>query len=261
MASLPERTVESWLAVELETWFPGVHLWAPTQNSIGNWDLGALGAGKVLIFECKGCQSLVQGHTIPINRKQLWRYTFGPHFTSVRVHVFYVLPSPPWPGNPPGWSGAQPPGAALPVPHAAERTMGVGGGCWNWFYVTTPSLLWAALAGMASVNTCRLPNASRLGLPQHRWGPLGGMQRLSDFLEDVARCRRVPVTGATDADGPEPDRDWRRPRGREPLDEEQEGDLPVEPARGQSEEPPSDDAREAAPTPLAAFIPIDALAT
>jgi hypothetical protein len=43
-SSIPERTVESWLAVELEVWFPSVRLWAPIQNAAGNWDLATQGS-------------------------------------------------------------------------------------------------------------------------------------------------------------------------------------------------------------------------
>ena len=266
-SSIPERTVESWLAVELELWFPGVRLWAPTHSAAGNWDLSAQGVGKLLIFECKGCNPLQRGHSVPINMPQLQRYAVGAEFGPVRRHVVYVLPSPPWSGAAPSPGAPFTPSAALPVAYADQRLVGPAGGCWEWFHVVPAMTLWRSLmsAGLASVNTRRLPSPPSLNLAPHRLGRLPGTQRLADFLEDVARCRRIPLTGV-DPGGPGrgagPD-SWRRPPGRGPSDDSGPAgdDEPAEPpdvAAGVvfEGEPPEG----SAPTPLAAFVPRGALA-
>lgn len=189
-SSIPERTVESWLAIELELWFPGVRLWAPTQNSIGNWDLSAQGAGKLVIFECKGCQPLKEGHSVPINMPQLKRYAKSPEFRAVREHVFYVLPAPAWSGPAPTPGAPFSPSAALPPGHAAERLAGPAGGCWEWFHVTPAASLWTHLrvTGSQSVNTRRLPNPPTLLLRAH---PLGGAAKNGTPRRLSRRCGQV----------------------------------------------------------------------
>jgi hypothetical protein len=269
-ASIPERTVESWLALELETWFPGVRLWAPTQSAVGNWDVAAQGAGKLLIFECKGCEPLQAGHSVPINMPQLQRYAAGAEFADVRDHVFYVLPAPPWQGPAPAPNAPFAPPAALPAAHAEERLAGPAGGCWEWFHVTLATELLAALnaTGRASVNTRRLPSPPALGLAPHPLGPLPATSRLNDFLDDVANCRRVRLTGTESESGSsEPGAEggeWRRPNGRA------SGGPPVWPGDDQPTEPPErandtqwvgDDHQRSAPTPIVAFIPRRLLAT
>lgn len=272
--SIPERTVESWLALELEVWFPGVRLWAPTQSAAANWDVAAHGAGKLLIFECKGCDPLKAGHSGPINVPQLDRYATSWEFAAVRDHIFYVLPAPSWAGPAPSPPAPFTPPAALPAGHADERLAGPSGGCWQWFHVTPATTLRATLAatGSASVNTRRLPNPPALGLAGHPLGPLPGTQRLADFLDDVATCRRVPLTGAAArgharlSNGPvngDLDNGWRRPDGRD------SGGDPVWPGGGEPREPPEPPTETAhadafpegsAPTPVAAFVPASSLA-
>lgn len=266
-SSIPERTVESWLAVELEVWFPGIRLWAPTQSAAGNWDLAVQGSGKLVIFECKGCDPLKAGHSVPINMPQLQRYAMDVDFAPVRDHVFYVLPAPPWTGPAPSPGGPFTPAAALPAAHADHRLAGPAGGCWQWFHVMPATALWASLiaTGTKSINTRRLPNPPSLGLSPHPRGPVPATQRLGDFLDDVAKCRKVPLTGGG---GPpqsiDPD-DWRRPDGRDP------GGPPIWPGDAEPAEPPDppshveliyeDDDESSAPTPLAAFVPRQALAS
>jgi hypothetical protein len=272
-SSIPERTVESWLALELEVWFPGVRLWAPTQSAAGNWDVAAQGAGKLLIFECKGCDPLKQGHRVPINMAQLQRYAMGRDFAAVRDHVFYVLPAPPWLGSSPAPGAPFTPPAALPAEYADQRLVGSAGGCWEWFHVTTAKTLWASLrlTESSSVNTRRLPNSPSLGLREHNLGPLPGTQRLNDFLDDIARCRGVPLTGADNEDGAPPQQGssenhtggWRRPDGRG------SGGPPIWPGDAEPPEPPDEPGDQrlydeygegSAPTPIAAFVPRHALA-
>lgn len=270
-SSIPERTVESWLAVELEAWFPGVRLWAPTQSASGNWDLAAQGAGKLIIFECKGCDPRKAGHSVAINMPQLERYALGWEFEKVRKHVFYVLPAPPWSGPAPSPPAPFTPANALPATHADHRLGGVAGGCWEWFHVTAATTLWASLKATrsASVSTRRLPNPPSLGLDPHPLGPLPGTERLGDFLEEVAHCRRVPRTGGPDDDiSPQagqrvgPNDTWRRPDGRHPEGPPtwpgsvEPPDLPTLPESGRFSDKRSD---RSAPTPLAAFLPLDSL--
>jgi hypothetical protein len=271
-ASIPERTVESWLALELESWFPGLRLWAPTQSAIGNWDVAAHGAGKLLILECKGCDPLAAGHSVSINMPQLQRYATGGEFADLRDHVFYVLPAPPWAGPAPTPGAPFAPPAALPAAYADERLAGTGGGCWERFHVTLAMDLWAALSatGSASVNTRRLPNPPALGLAAHPLGPLPATTRLNDFLDDVANCRRVPLTGDTGESGSSQDvggegtrGPWRRPDGRD-----SEG-PPVWPGGDEPTEPPEppnarntvvEDREGSVPTPIVAFVPRHLLA-
>ena len=79
MASFPERTGDAWLATAVADRFGAVRLWSPTQNVIRNWDLSPLNpvAGKLLIFESKGCTSLVKGHSIAIEWDQLHKLRLG----------------------------------------------------------------------------------------------------------------------------------------------------------------------------------------
>jgi len=62
--SLPERTVDAWVAAYVSHRFPNALIWAPTQRlSDPNWDFGAsLGNGKVFILENKA--------TTPISRQR-----------------------------------------------------------------------------------------------------------------------------------------------------------------------------------------------
>ena len=271
-SSIPERTVESWLALELEVWFPGVRIWAPTQSAVANWDVAAQGAGKLLVFECKGCDPLQRGHSVPINMPQLQRYATSWDFAAIRDHVFYVLPAPPWSGASPSPAAPFAPPAGLPVIYADQRLAGPAGGCWQWFHVTAATTLWASLmsTGSASVNTRRLPNPPLLGLTPHPLGPLPGTQRLNDFLDDIANCRTVPLTGAEtedssghDGSGEDRTNGWRRPGGRDP------DGPPVWPGDAEPPDPPvppgqrlvyDDRAEGSAPTPIAAFLPRRSLA-
>jgi len=287
-SSIPERTVETWLAIELEAWFPGVRLWAPTQSSIDNWDLTAQGAGKLLIFECKGCQPLKVGHSVPINVRQLERYVTSSEFAAVRSHTFYVLPAPPWPAPPRPPKGQITASNALPAGHADERLGGAGGGCWNWFHATPATSLWEALGEPSShsvktrtVNTRRLPSPPAPLLPEHPLGSLPDSECLADFLEGVALCRNVPLTGAAANGDKDHDRaDWRRPPGREPMlggprdttrfeDQGRPADIQT-PAEPELDEPRMAEVSDATrardandgstPTPLAAFVPRRSLA-
>jgi hypothetical protein len=148
----------------------------------------------------------------------------------------------------------------------------------EWFHVTPAASLWTHLrvTGSQSVNTRRLPNPPTLLLRAHPLGALPKTERLGDFLEGVARCRIVSLTGAETQRGPasdrreEGDRGWRRPDRREsyrspawPGDGEPSEELELhddEPDRPLDRK--TDDGRSdgSAPIPLAAFLPLDSLA-
>jgi hypothetical protein len=281
-SSLPERTVESWLAMELEVWFRNVRLWAPTQNAIGNWDVAAQGAGKLLIFECKGCNPLKQGHTVPINMPQLYRYAKGPEFAAVRDHVFYVLPAPPWSG--PALAPGTPftPAEALPAVHADQRLVSQAGGCWEWFHVISARSLWASLTtpsqsvpvtGSRSVNTRRLPSPRIRCLKAHPLRPLPETKRLGDFLEGIAKCDILPLTGedtvkssARRSHGQDRNGTWHRPDGRvsngpEVWPEHVEPPEPPEQPEVPRDQTAKDEhSKRSTPRPLAAFLPRSSLA-
>lgn len=111
MRSLPERTVDAWVASAITDRFPNARIWAPTQRAmhdVNNWDYGVgLGDGKVFILEDKATEwSTGAGpaggrHTIMIDLRQLDWYcnTVEPE---QGVPVYYVLPVPPWDGEPTG---------------------------------------------------------------------------------------------------------------------------------------------------------------
>ena len=101
--SLPERTVDSWVSVRIAEAFPHALIWSPTQRLPDNWDMAAeFGDGKLLIFENKGSDPPSRrsiGHRVWINTVQLDSYI---RRVQPQVDVFYVLPDPPWPGEPTG---------------------------------------------------------------------------------------------------------------------------------------------------------------
>lgn len=94
--SLPEHTVDCWVAFAVIARYPEALLWAPTQRDAYNWDMAfrELGAGKCLIFENKGTFGGYKDpyrHVIKIDVHQLARYV-----EAVSAPVYYVLPNPPW---------------------------------------------------------------------------------------------------------------------------------------------------------------------
>lgn len=186
MASFPERTGDAWLAIAVADRFPQAQLWSPTQNVTRNWDLAVNpGGGKVLIFENKGCTSRDKGHSIRIDWPQLLRYLFDPIFTRVKHVVFYVLPSPPWAGDPPH--------APVVPPAAAGRTVSPKGVFADWAFVLSASALYAYMnpSGYRSINTRQLPGSPALW-PAHQRGPVPGPPpTLRSFLNEVADCKHV----------------------------------------------------------------------
>jgi hypothetical protein len=257
VASFPERTGDAWLAIAVADRFPGVGLWSPTQNVTRNWDLAVNPAGgKLLIFESKGCTSLVRGHSIRIDWDQLLAYVQGSDFADVRASVFYVLPSPPWAGDP----------SAAPVPPAAiARTTSPKGTFADWAFVISAQALYAYMSpkGYRSINTRQLPG-SPAAWPAHRRGSVPGPPpTLRKFLNEVAECKHVDrITQGREgadrvpavADDGDPFEWWvrRDEVAREPGEgSEDRRDGNVENDVWAAE----DRGRPGAPSPVVAFIP------
>jgi hypothetical protein len=108
----------------------------------------------------------------------------GSDFADVRGSVFYVLPSPPWVGDPP----------TAPVPPAAvARTTSPKGAFADWAFVISAQALYAYMAphGYRSINTRQLPGSPN-GWPPHPRGAVPGPPpTLRTFLDDVAQCKHV----------------------------------------------------------------------
>jgi hypothetical protein len=193
--SLPERTVDVWVATAIAERFPRAELWAPTQNDPRAWDLATQPTGsKLVIFENKATKANPkQGtHRIVVDLAQLgsYRNTLGPLFDL----LFYVLPSPPWYGDPhfARMSGAE----VAPIPdQAATRRQSVLGSFTDWSFVIGAADLeaWLLRTGRHSVNTAFLPTH----LPPLRTIRGGPLERSSGappwslrlFLDELAVCR------------------------------------------------------------------------
>jgi hypothetical protein len=97
--TLPERTVDAWVAAYLAAVFPGILLWAPTQKSSPDLDYAAETGAKSFVLEDKGTYAISSRpteHFVEINRRQLHNYCAH---VSLREKTFYVLPAPPYAPN------------------------------------------------------------------------------------------------------------------------------------------------------------------
>ncbi len=65
-ASLPEQTVELWVAAVITVQFPNAQVWAPTPADLQHFDVGARTGGKLFILECKRTDPLKSGGVGPI---------------------------------------------------------------------------------------------------------------------------------------------------------------------------------------------------
>lgn len=187
-ASLPEQTVELWVAAVITAHFPNAEIWAPTPADHQHFDVGARTGGKLFVLECKRTDPLKSGgHTIPIDAAQLAAYVGAAKYAAFRSAIYYVLPKPPWSGLP----------APKPIPaQARHRVAPVE--CDLWMYVIGAAALAGALGGAKSVNTNKLPGGPLAGLPP---GPALGAAsaKLKAFLNAVKRCEEglvLPVPGA-----------------------------------------------------------------
>lgn len=183
--SLPERTVDAWVAAAVCARFEHARIWAPTQAAAENWDYGiALGDGKIFILEDKGTTPIsrkrrkpLETHRIDIDRRQLRWYCSEVEATW-ELPVYYVLPQPPWPAEHTG-----PP----TVPHQAIcRTDSPSGRFERWAFVSRCHDLRTYLGARRSIETDQLP--------------LPGGSTLADFLRLAGECRigRV-LTGSGEA--------------------------------------------------------------
>src|SRR4051794_38276421 len=99
--SLPERTVDAYVAIAITARFPGAAIWDLT-NTEGMWDHTLITAGKTLLFETKGNEE--GDNDISIDLDQLDDYLSR----DIAPIVFYVL------ADPPGWSDVRAPIAPGP---------------------------------------------------------------------------------------------------------------------------------------------------
>jgi len=169
--SLPEHTIDAWVAVSICTTFPDALIWAPTPRNLSSgWDYGAeLGDGKTFLLENKATELLKSGsdHEIKIGHKQLNQYCT---LTKLTGHppLFYVLPNPPW---------LVQPNQTDPVPlEAAHRIVPVPFGDWTW--VVSCLDLKKYVGRKKSIRTSTLPST--------------GWSTLSKFLQEVKACNIVP---------------------------------------------------------------------
>jgi len=181
--SVPERTVDVWVAGVVADKFEDAQIWAPTTRGSDNWDLGvsipvpgAHGSpGKLLVLENKGATPLKSGdHRIRIDLPQIHRYCRSPYVD----YVFYVLPSPPWSGEPPHW---------VVPPQAGHRSTAGG---WLWV-VPAPMLLgWLRTTNRSSILASQIP-------------ALGSVV-LDDFLDEIHRCEwaQTWLTGQMERETP-----------------------------------------------------------
>jgi len=170
--SLPERTVDAWVAAAVCSAFPGARIWDPTQVIRGrNWDRAVhlLGAGKIFILEDKATTAVARKRTTPLNthRIDIGRVQFDWYCDEIEpdggIPVYYVLPDPPWKGS------TDP----VSVPEqAACRVTSTAGPFTQWAHVVRCTALRAALEGRRSVETHELPL-------------LPGAMPLADFFTSV----------------------------------------------------------------------------
>jgi hypothetical protein len=166
--SLPEHTVEAWVAMAISSMFPNARIWSPTPpNPRSGWDAGAdLGDGKSFIFENKATELVKPGndHVIEINPAQLDRYC-DLSAQSRQSPIYYVLPDPPW---------FVIPRQGTPVPvEAANRIAAVPFKEWAW--VVPCEELRDYLRGAHSIRTSALPRR--------------GWSTLASFLKETKESR------------------------------------------------------------------------
>jgi hypothetical protein len=195
--SMPERTVDAWVVDVIVRTFPNALVWAPTNvRSNENWDIAAsMRDGKALILENKGTEPVerskkapLQTHRIHIDTDQLDNYCDVVEPTS-GLPVFYVLPNPPWQGNP---AGAVPAEAGFRA-HSLQPFY-----CWSW--VLSCTSLRNFLGFDASSG-----DYDRATFCTHEL-PASGAITLGAFLQEVQECNY----GAAFRDGEPQDPEFRR---------------------------------------------------
>ncbi len=182
--SLPERTVDAWVSSAICATFPHARIWGPTQNIVEtNWDYGlSLGDGKLLILEDKGTTAVsrkrkkpLDTHRIDIHIGQLSWYCDEVEPVT-EVPVYYVLPQPPWFGDPTG---------SRVVPEQAIcRVESAAGSFSEWVFVSRSGDLRAELGSQRSIYTDQLP--------------FTGATTLAEFFRRAQQCeigKRISGSG------------------------------------------------------------------
>lgn len=208
--SIPERTVDAWVAAYLAITFPSVVLWAPTQQHHPDHDLavGLPGPGKLFVLENKAPETNRGGHAFTLPVRQLYNYLRHP---KLRTRAFYVLPCPPYPVAAVPPVAAPPPAPSQPLLDARATTRLAGHrwappeGAEQWFFVIAALDLWNALTGGIAAPPVGAswwaPNAPPppgamvpgvvslpLACPLVALG--GAAVTLESFLDEVKICRR-----------------------------------------------------------------------
>jgi hypothetical protein len=216
--SMPERTVDAWVASAICAAFPDARIWDPTQAMKGrNWDRAVLPLeeGRVFIFEDKGTRAVtrrrrqpLQTHRIDIHAPQLDWYCDEVEPAS-DIPVYYVLPRPPWSGGV---------GSSLVPEQAACRVTSDNGPFSEWAYVSRCTDLRMELARRRSIDTAELPlpggmalaaffasvrsgktgkRLSRDDLPTDAFGRLASGQQRQLSRAGSAQAVFVPVANLT----------------------------------------------------------------
>jgi hypothetical protein len=155
--SMPERTVDAWVASAICAVFPDAQIWDPTQAMKGrNWDRAALPLeeGEIFIFEDKGTMAVrrsrkepLQTHRIDIGADQLNWYCDEVEPAS-DIPVYYVLPRPPWNGG----------ASSRHIPEqAACRVASSAGPFSEWAYVSRCVDIRRQLGPRRTIDTDQLP--------------------------------------------------------------------------------------------------------
>jgi hypothetical protein len=163
VTTLPERAVDTWIAVYLASEFPEMSLWAPTQRTAVDFDLSVSEDGKLFVLEQKApvLHKKYLLHYIQLDvARQLWRYCTDPGLAGL---VWYVLPRPPYSA---GYAAGR--GASLLPDIASARTPGHKWGsglpCEDWFHIVPARDLYEWLWN---------PGSTRFFMPP--LPPLGGV--------------------------------------------------------------------------------------
>ncbi len=204
--SLPEHTVDIWVASAIARRFPGAATWAPSprQDGGGIWDMGFRRwplDGKVVIFENKATVALTRpapngqpDHRVDIGWAQLSDYKAGD--PNVWQRLFYVLPWPPWQGVPAG-----PPVPLLPT----EANHAPASVAWLWVVKADALEAYLAATGRRSLKSSEV---SGLGL---------NAQPLDAFLDDLADCERISELAVWEGESMETGKSSPRKTGTPPT--------------------------------------------
>ncbi|MEU8075930.1 hypothetical protein AB0B31_10810 [Catellatospora citrea] len=196
--SLPEHTVDCWVAAEVLERLPDAQLWAPTQVGSDNWDTAfGLGPTKCFILEDKATEPRTPNsteHKVTIDMHQLMRY-----IDTVGAPVYYVLPAPPWDAM----STMTTLDPVAPVPAASRCRTGrrcahasdAHGPFATWTYVVD------ALPLLRFIADYRTSVGAEFSIRTCDFEKIPGVMTLQEFLRGVESCDAggVPYTDAATA--------------------------------------------------------------